>query len=364
MIKILTIIGARPQFVKAAVLSKAYLKTKKVNEIIVHTGQHFDKNMSEIFFEEMEIPKPNYQLNINGISHGAMTGRMLEELEKIINIENPNYVVVFGDTNSTLAGALAAKKIGIKVIHVEAGVRNFDEQMPEEINRYLVDRISDFNFCCTYLGLENLRKEGYGTVINNSKIINVGDLMYDATIYYKEKSKINSSLVSKLGLDNTKYIVCTIHRASNTDNLDNLKNIIDALNEIDKIIKVVVPIHPRTRIQIEKFNIKINFKIIEPVGYFDMLNLLNKCHYVITDSGGVVREAYFFNKLSILLLEKPLWPELVEENVCFNTLPQKDKILDTFNQIIKAPVLLKGNIFGDGFAAAKITTLILDDYGK
>lgn len=364
MIKILTVIGARPQFVKAAVISRAVAKHDHVTELIVHTGQHYDKNMSDIFFEEMEIPTPHYRLDINGLSHGAMTGRMIEELEQLFMKEKPNYVLVFGDTNSTLAAALAAKKLALKTIHIEAGVRNFDDYMPEEINRYTVDRMAELNFACTWLGVENLEKEGFNTENINSKVYNYGDVMFDAALYYKNKAQTSSDILPKLNLENKKYTLCTVHRASNTDNEESLRAIIESLNEINKDMEVICPIHPRTRNLIAKLGLKTEFRVLDPIGYFDMLQLIMNCNFVITDSGGLVREAYFFKKPSILLLEKPLWPELVLEKVCFNTIPQKEAILNVAKSLDGGVLNYQNNIFGEGKAGDKIIQAIIDDYNE
>ena len=228
--KILTIIGARPQFVKAAVVSRELAKSKNIQEILVHTGQHFDKNMSDIFFEEMEIPTPHYNLNINGLSHGAMTGQMLEGIEKVCMTEKPDFVMVYGDTNSTIAGALAAKKMGIGVIHIEAGLRSFNMNMPEEINRILTDRISDILFCPTDTAIDNLRVDGI--IDGKIRVIKNGDVMQDAAIYYAQKSAEKSTILSQLGLKRNEFVLATIHRQENTDAPERLNAIIHALNQI------------------------------------------------------------------------------------------------------------------------------------
>jgi UDP-GlcNAc3NAcA epimerase len=310
--KILTVLGARPQFVKAAVLSRAIIEDGTVEEVIVHTGQHFDKNMSDLFFQEMEIPKPKYMLNINSMGHGAMTGKMLEQIEKIIIDEKPDFVLVFGDTNSTLAGALAAKKLNVKLAHVEAGLRSFNMTMPEEINRILTDRISDYLFCPTKQAVENLKLEGFDNFTSN--VVLSGDIMKEAVSYYSEKSALKSTIISDLKLKNEAFVLGSIHRQENTDNLDRLKGIVGALNQINTEQRVIVPIHPRTKAILEKNHIEVNFDLIDPVGYFDMLELLKNCSLVMTDSGGLQKEAYFSKKNCLILRDETEWVELVENN--------------------------------------------------
>ena len=322
MKKIIIVVGARPQFIKAATLSRQF-KLLGINELIIHTGQHFDANMSEIFFAEMEIPKPAYQLDIHGLTHGAMTGRMLEGIEEILLKEKPDAVMVYGDTNSTLAGALAASKLHIPVIHVEAGLRSFNMQMPEEINRILTDRISNVLFCPTDTAVKNLQREGFENM--PIKIIKNGDVMQDAALYYAAKAEQKSDILKKNGL--SKFVLATIHRQENTDSPENLRNIINGLNEINRQIPVVVPIHPRTRNILSQLNIIPEFTIIDPVGYFDMIMLLKSCELVITDSGGVQKEAFFFGKHCITLREQTEWVELVENgfNILVGSNPEKLK---------------------------------------
>lgn len=356
---ILTVIGARPQFVKAAVLSREFSKHKNIKETIVHTGQHYDANMSDIFFEEMDIPKPDYFLNINGSSHGEMTGTMIIEIEKILISLKPDAVLVYGDTNSTLAGAIAAKKLHIKVIHVEAGVRNYNNFMPEEINRLLVDRISDFNFCCTSLGIENLEAEGYFSNRIESKVVFSGDPMYDAALYYYPKSK-ESTIIQQLGLSDKEFILCTLHRASNTDSKEALTAIVNALNKISKNTRIILPIHPRTSSRMKSFNLQLDFETIEPIGYFDMLQLIVESKEIITDSGGLVREAYFFGKPSLLLLEKPLWPELVSANYCLNASPNTLEIMSQYEALKDIIVDINTKIFGNGKSAEKIVKTLIE----
>jgi len=309
MKKIVTILGARPQFVKAAVLSRVISKYRNIEEVIVHTGQHYDANMSAIFFEEMEIPKPKYNLQINGLSHGAMTGQMLQKIEEILVEEKPSLVVVFGDTNSTIAGALAAKKMNIKVAHVEAGLRSFNMKMPEEINRILTDRISDLLLCPTDTAIENLQKEGFDNM--PSKVVKCGDIMKDAVEFYGKTSSQKSSIISKLKLQSNSYVLATIHRQENTDTIENLKSIFDGLQKINKQKQVVMPLHPRTKAILEKHNLAYNITIIDPVGYFDMLELLKNCNLVVTDSGGLQKEAFFNKKHCIIAREETEWIELV-----------------------------------------------------
>ena len=346
MKKIITVVGARPQFIKAATLSRQF-KLLGIEEKIIHTGQHFDANMSEIFFDEMEIPKPAYQLDIHGVSHGAMTGRMLEGIEKILMTEKPDGVLVYGDTNSTLAGALAAAKLHIPVIHVEAGLRSFNMEMPEEINRILTDRISNALFCPTDTAVNNLMREGFDNM--PIQIIKNGDVMQDAAMYYADKAQLKSDIIRKAGLN--KFVLATIHRQENTDNPENLKNIIEGLNAIHKEIPVVVPMHPRTRnILAQNYQLP-DFTIIDPVGYFDMIMLLKSCEMVITDSGGVQKEAFFFGKHCITLREQTEWVELVENG--FNLLVGSDidKLRDAFAFFKTKKSDFSINLYGNGKAA-------------
>lgn len=348
--KIVTIIGARPQFIKTAAVSRVISKYPSIKEVIIHTGQHFDENMSGIFFEEMGIKKPDYHLAINSLSHAAMTGQMLEKIEPILIQENPDWVLVFGDTNSTLAGALAAKKLQIKVAHVEAGLRSFNMQMPEEINRIMTDRISDILFCPTKHAVDNLYKEGYEML--NCRILQTGDVMLDAANHFKAYQKKPTSNIPE------KFILCTIHRAENTDSCDNLLEIMEALNEISSETIVLCPLHPRTRAKLISYGYdfessKIEF--IDPVGYLEMIWLLNHADLVMTDSGGLQKEAYFFQKYCITLREETEWVELVNQKVNFLTGAHKPRIFQTYNQLKnrdKSP--FNQALYGDGDAAEKI----------
>lgn len=346
MKKIITIVGARPQFVKAATLSRQF-SLLGVDEKIIHTGQHYDANMSDVFFEEMEIPKPTYNLDIHGVGHGAMTGRMLEGIEEILLNKLPDGVLVYGDTNSTLAGALAASKLHIPVVHVEAGLRSFNMQMPEEINRILTDRISDLLLCPTDTAIHNLQREGFNNF--NTKIVKNGDVMQDAAIFYAAKAEEKSNVLKSINL--SRYILATIHRQENTDSPENLQNIIAGLNEINRQTPVVVPIHPRTRNILAQLNIVPAFKLIDPVGYFDMIVLLKNCEMVITDSGGVQKEAFFFGKHCITMREQTEWVELVENG--FNTLTGSDaeKIVTAYEQTKQKKSDFSINLYGKGQAA-------------
>ncbi len=355
--KLLTILGARPQFVKAASLSRAIKKHEQLKEIIVHTGQHFDANMSDIFFEEMEIPKPDYNLNINGLSHGAMTGQMLEKLEEVMQKEKPDVVLVYGDTNSTLAGALAAKKLHIKVAHVEAGLRSYNMQMPEEVNRILTDRMSDWLFCPTDAAINNLKNEGYNNI--NCKVVKTGDVMEDAAMFYAEQASLKSNIIQTLGLKNKLFILATIHRAENTDNLENLSSIIAAFNELNKTCHVILPLHPRTRKIITQQQLKIHFTCIEPIGYFDMISLLQNCSLVITDSGGLQKEAFFFRKFCITTRLETEWVELVENGYNAIVGANHQKIIQQANIFLHQPYAMVKNLYGKGNACENICEALL-----
>lgn len=345
MKKVLSILGARPQFIKAAVLSRIIRDKKQFTEVIIHTGQHFDKNMSEVFFQEMDIPKPKYNLDINGLGHGAMTGRMLEEIEKILLEENPALVIVYGDTNSTLAGALAAKKLGISLVHVEAGLRSFNMAMPEEVNRILTDRISDLLLCPTNTALSNLKDEGFEHF--DSKVILSGDIMKDSVAYYAELSGDRSDIVKRLGLAHKSFVLATIHRQENTDTPTILKGLFQGINEISSDTIVVMPLHPRTRAMMKKFNIEFGGRLIDPVGYFDMLQLLKHCKLVITDSGGLQKEAYFNQKPCIIAREQTEWTELVDNGFALIAGSDPKNLIDAYKYFIGHLPDYKLELYGD-----------------
>ena len=348
-IKIVTVIGARPQFVKAAVLSRLIKKEDSIEEILVHTGQHFDASMSDVFFEEMDIPKPKYNLEVSNLSHGAMTGRMLEKIEEVLQIEKPDLLLVYGDTNSTLAGALAAQKMHIPVAHVEAGLRSFDLNMPEETNRILTDRMASVLFAPTYNAIKNLQKEGYDDF--DCKIILSGDIMQDAAIFYAEKSGERVNLPADIP---EKFILCTLHRAENTDNKDRLKNIVDSLNEINKEIPIVLPLHPRTKKMLQSFDLKLDVHLLEPVGYFEMIELLKRCSLVMTDSGGLQKEAYFFEKPCLTLRDQTEWIELVENGFTKIVGADKSRILSGYSEMLDASPDYSKELYGGGKAGEKI----------
>lgn len=355
--KILTVVGARPQFIKAAAVGRK-LREVGINEVLVHTGQHFDKNMSEVFFHEMEIPKPHYNLDIHSLSHGAMTGRMMEHIETVLLKERPNGVMIFGDTNSTLAGALAARKLHIPVIHVEAGLRSFNMDMPEEINRILTDRISNLLFCPTDAAIENLQKEGYSNF--DATIIKNGDVMQDAALFYTKKAAEFSTIISTLGLTGKPFVLATVHRQENTDNPILLRSLFSALNEINKETPVVAPLHPRTLNICKKEGIVPEFKIIEPVGYFDMVELLKACSLVMTDSGGVQKEAFFFHKNCVTLREQTEWVELVEGGYNILTGSNGEKVIAGYREMMSRKNDFSKNLYGGGKASEVVAQTLLN----
>lgn len=359
--KLVTIIGARPQFIKAAPFSEAFRKNN--TEILVHTGQHYDENMSDIFFEELKIPKPDYNLGIGSGGHGEQTGKMLAGIEKILMEEKPDGLLVYGDTNSTLAGALAASKIHIPVFHVEAGLRSYNKSMPEEQNRILTDHISDLLFVPTQTAVDNLEKEGI-----KDKVINTGDIMYDAvlrnTTISEEKygngkwlEEINEENNLNLSIKEGEYYLATIHRAENTDDMNKLKTIFASLNESDK--PIIMPLHPRTRklVENEKIDTK-NIIIIKPVGYLLMLYMTKHAGMVVTDSGGLQKEAYFLGTPCTTLRDQTEWVETLKDNWNVLSSINKDEILKKISRKDNFDTKKKSDAFGDGNAAQKISDAI------
>lgn len=369
--KIVTIVGARPQFIKAAVVSRAIEKynnnkatDEQVEEIIIHTGQHYDSNMSDVFFTEMQIPNPRYQLGISGSTHGAMTGQMLEAIEALLLEEKPDILLVYGDTNSTLAGALAAAKLKIPVAHVEGGLRNYDRSIPEELNRILTDHLSTWIFCPSQLSVDNLAKEGLLEEKRDKAktyVYNVGDVMYDAVCFYRDRAIPGDNIKDMVEQTGGGFCLATVHRAGNTDNIIALKSIFDGLIRISRFIPVILPLHPRTRKVLKSSQIKIEgLHIIEPVGYFDMLYLLEHCGVVVTDSGGVQKEAYFFNKHCLTLIDYTPWLELVQYGVNTTVGIEPERIFETAMYKIKelSHMDFPTGLYGDGRAGEKIVSIL------
>ncbi|QOR66280.1 UDP-N-acetylglucosamine 2-epimerase (non-hydrolyzing) [Cytobacillus suaedae] len=348
--KFITVLGARPQFIKAAPVSRELRKEHE--ELIIHTGQHYDANMSDIFFEELHIPKPDFHLGVGSGSHGKQTGDMLAQIEEILLAEKPDYLLVYGDTNSTLAGALAAAKLHIPVVHIEAGLRSFNKKMPEEINRIMTDHVSEYLFCPTDTAIENLTNEN---ITHN--VINVGDVMYDAVVYNKKLANEGSEILTKHGLESKQYHLITIHRAENTDDEQKINNILEAFNKIDEL--KVWPIHPRTKHKLESYGLKLdeipNLKVIEPVGYLDMLTLESNAKKIITDSGGVQKEAYFMEVPCVTVREQTEWVETLEGEANILVGTDVDKIIDAVNKEVSPSYKL---VFGDGNASRKIVEAI------
>ena len=353
MKKIVSVIGARPQFIKAGAISRKILENTEIEEVLIHTGQHYDSKMSEVFFKELEIPSPKYNLGIGGFSHGVMTGRMIEGIEKILLEEKPNFTLVYGDTDSTLAGALASVKLQIPVIHIEAGLRSFNMQMPEEINRILTDRVSSLLFAPTKRAVENLQREGFENF--DCEIVCSGDVMYDVALYYKDRAKKPNMVFPK------EFILCTLHRAENTENLQKMKNIFEALNKISSQIPVIMPLHPRTQNKILVNNIQAeNIYFIEPLGYLEMVWALQNCVMVATDSGGLQKEAYYFKKPCITLREETEWEELLEVGCNCLVGADAEKIYQAFKKMSDINLNFDALLYGNGNASQKILEVIGD----
>jgi UDP-GlcNAc3NAcA epimerase len=373
--KVVTIVGARPQFIKAEAVTRAVQRynqrcrfNRRLQEILIHTGQHYDYLMDKIFFEELDLPKPNYHLGVGSGSHGRQTGMMLERIEAVLVKEKPEVVVVYGDTNSTLAGALSAAKLNIPVAHVEAGLRSFNRTMPEEINRLLTDHLSTFLFCPTDQAVRNLLREG----IKDGKgkmVKKVGDVMYDSILYYLKLSERKSTILKDLGFDTshesrvTSYYLATLHRAENTDDPKRLESILKALNEIGRNTPVVLPLHPRTKKMIETYHLFSEFKnikFIEPVSYLNMLKLEKNAKAILTDSGGVQKEAYWLKVPCLTLREETEWVETIKSG--WNVLVGigVKRIVKEVSHTEKRRRYLKGNrVFGDGKASQKIVQILI-----
>jgi len=358
--KIATIVGARPQFIKAATVSRVISQSVNIKELLIHTGQHFDPNMSDVFFKELDIRSPDVHLGIGGGTHGQNTGRMIEAIEQVLISEKPECVLVFGDTDSTLAGALASVKLHIPVAHIEAGLRSFNRKMPEEINRVITDHISTLLFAPTYTAIANLASEG----IKGDQVQMVGDVMYDAALYYRANAKRPTALPIN---DNKPFILCTVHRAENTDNPIRLRSIIDMLNQLAEENNIILPLHPRTEAAIKRLHgqgLSRQINSISPVGFLEMAWLLENCILVLTDSGGLQKEAYFYEKPCVTLREETEWVELIKEgcNVLLSpgTLYEKEVIKNMINRTQN----IKKGLFGEGLAANKIVSFIQNKFQK
>lgn len=353
--KILHIVGNRPQFIKLAMLHRALIKNHCESKIL-HTGQHFDTQMSQIFFDQLDIPIPYNHLNVNNLPHGQLLGKLLTGIDASIPDINPDKIIVYGDTNSTLAGALAARKRNIPLIHIEAGIRTGNEEMPEESNRYLTDRMATVNFCCTYKGMENLASEGYGTSLIPSSYFNCGDLMLDASRSFEAQAR-EKHFPSQIKVGEP-FVLASIHREENTEKPGRLEEIIDAFNEIHKKMAVVLPLHPKTKRIIQERKIKTSIFTTDALGYLEMLALLQKSNAVITDSGGLSREAFFQSKKTIVVMEKPFWPELFEHGPCLQARALKGELIDAFDSLQLLRKSFNSALFGDGHAAEKISSII------
>lgn len=353
--KLLTVIGARPQFIKAATISRLIRERDNISEYIVHTGQHYDQSMSEVFFKELDIPKPSLNLNVGSGLHGEQTAKMLCGIEQAILTVKPDVVLVYGDTNSTLAGALAAVKLHIPICHVEAGLRSFNRKMPEEINRIMTDHASDILFAPTLNAVKQLKAEG----ISEEKIILSGDVMYDAALYYGERADLESSILNRLEILPDNYVLTTVHRAENTDTPEMLTQIMQELDMVALEHTVILPIHPRTRVKLDDWGIKVkNIRLIDPISYLDMVKLEKNAKIIITDSGGVQKEAYFFGKPCITLRAETEWVELVDGG--WNTLLdftniERPTISDLINFPITSSIGSRDiSLYGTGNSAHKI----------
>ncbi len=374
--KIVTIIGARPQIIKAAALSRA-IKThyaNEIQEIIVHTGQHYDDNMSAVFFDELGIPRPDYNLHVGSASHGVQTARMTEGIEGILLKEQPDFIVLYGDTNSTLAGAVAAAKIHIPIAHVEAGLRSFNKAMPEEINRIVCDHCATLLFSPTQAGVENLQREGFALnneppyTIDNPKVYHCGDIMYDNSLYFAEIAETKTNIINKLGLKDRPFILATIHRDTNTDQPERLNAIFMALIQLSEECPIVLPLHPRTSkllktnldedLQKQIFN-NTNISLIPPVSFLEMIALERHASLVMTDSGGVQKEAYFFKKPCIILRPETEWIEIVQTGNAILADANESRIMQAWQHFKDNPPTKFPEIFGDGHAAEFILNEML-----
>lgn len=378
--RIITIVGARPQIIKAAALSRVILnKFQTIEEIIVHTGQHYDENMSDVFFTELEIPKPQINLKVGSSSHGSQTASMIEKIEKVLKENSPDAVVVYGDTNSTLATAIAASKLHVPIVHIESGLRSFNKQMPEEVNRILCDHVSTLLFSPTKSGFNNLLNEGFLKENSNNasadhpNIYHCGDVMYDNSLYFSKLSDENSDILEKLKLYKEKFILATVHRNDNTDSEIKLTDLFSTFLKITEIhqIKIILPLHPRTSKMMEQLldskllkKIKESslLTIIDPAGFLDMIALEKNSELIITDSGGVQKEAYFFKKPCIILRPQTEWIEIVETKSAVISDTNSKIILESTERFLSKPDLEFPKIFGNGNAASFIAEEMLNQF--
>ncbi len=356
--KVLTVIGARPQFIKAAVVSNA-LRARNIEEFLVHTGQHFDENMSKVFFVEMGISEPQANLEISGGTHGKMTGEMLVEVEKLVIEQKPDWVLVYGDTNSTLAGSLAASKLNVPCAHVEAGLRSDNRNMPEEINRILTDHASDLLFAPTQTAFNRLLSEG----ITEEKIVRTGDVMLDAARSFEKVAFANSSILSDLNLTGQSFVLSTLHRAENVDDPEILEWIVNGLNETSKEMPIVLPLHPRTKAKLKEFGLfeKISsaIKLIPPVGFLDILALQSSSSLILTDSGGMQKEAFFQKKPCVTVRTETEWIELLEGGHNRLAKPKVDSIMEKITDAIEANIDWTIDLYGDGHSSETIADSLL-----
>lgn len=352
--KALTVVGARPQFIKAGAVSRLLRRQEGVTEILVHTGQHFDPEMSDIFFREMMIPNPDFHLGISGGRHGEMTARMLSGIEDLIITEKPDIVMVYGDTNSTLAGALAAVKLNVPLAHVEAGLRSHNMTMPEEVNRVLTDRVSSILFCPTEHAVKNLEVEGFGHL--NVRIVNVGDVMQDAVLLFSRQARRPDGLKKT---EENDFILATIHRAENTDSFERLSGIVKGLNRLSEKQPVVLPLHPRTKAAIDKYSLNLKPRVILPVGYLEMIWLLNHCCCVVTDSGGLQKEAYFFSKPCVTVRDETEWIELVDAGANVLAAAEPEAICRAVEDMKNKEIEHMPEIYGGGKASERIVNTLI-----
>lgn len=373
MIKLLTIIGARPQIIKAAAISRAVREkfAGQVEEHILHTGQHYDANMSEVFFRELGIPEPDYNLHVGSGSHGVQTARIIEGIESVLTEQHYDGVIVYGDTNSTLAAAVAASKIHVPVFHVEAGLRSFNMGMPEEINRIVCDQLSSVLFTPTLTGLRNLEAEGFSSIKGwvrfadgrGQRVVLSGDVMYDNSMYFSAMADVQSDIIERLGLQYRQFVLATIHRPANTDNPENLKSILRALSDIAaKGMDVVLPLHPRTKKRIEDLGLKIadfRLKVIEPASFFEIIRLEKNAAIVMTDSGGVQKEAFFYGTPCVILRPETEWVEIVDAGAGIIADADYERIMAAYEQLVNKPVQFPA-LFGDGHASEKIISEIIN----